>query len=309
MKKTLVLNFIFLILAVVVLGYTSGCSLARKIAMNQVGDALASSGTAFSSDNDPELIKDAVPFSLKLMESILAETPKHDKLLLAVSSGFTQYSYAFVQQEADELEDQDLAKATEIRTRAQHLYIRARDYGIRGLELKHQGFEKTLRENPKKAVQIVTVKDVPLLYWTALSWGAAISISKNNPDLIADQPVVETMIDRALELKEDYEHGAIHTFLITYESARQGGKGDFAERSLKHFDRAIALSNGQLVSPMVAYAETVCVAKQNKAEFQSLLNKALSVNVDAKPEWRLMNLVMQRRARWLLSRTEQLFVE
>jgi hypothetical protein len=31
--------------------------------------------------------------------------------------------------------------------------------------------------------------------------------------------------------------------------------------------------------------------------------------VDAKPEFRLVNLVMQRRARWLLDRTGKLFVE
>ena len=43
-------------------------------------------------------------------------------------------------------------------------------------------------------------------------------------------------------------------------------------------------------------------------EFKELLNRALAINPDAKPEWRLVNLVMQRRARWLLSRTDELFL-
>jgi predicted anti-sigma-YlaC factor YlaD len=38
------------------------------------------------------------------------------------------------------------------------------------------------------------------------------------------------------------------------------------------------------------------------------LNQALAINPDAKPEWRLANLVMQRRARWLLARTDELFL-
>jgi len=39
-----------------------------------------------------------------------------------------------------------------------------------------------------------------------------------------------------------------------------------------------------------------------------LLHQALAINPDAKPEWRLANLVMQRRAKWLLARTDQLFL-
>src|SRR5207253_642054 len=112
--------------------------------------------------------------------------------------------------------------------------------------------------------------DVPLLYWTASSWGLAISLSKDNPDLIADQPIVEAMIDRALELQEDFDQGAIHSFLITYESSRPGGIGDPAERARKHFDRAIALSGGLQAGPLVSLAENVSVEKQDRKEFGEL---------------------------------------
>src|SRR5215210_6434122 len=90
---------------------SSGCSV-RQYALHKLGDALAQSGTTFASDDDPELIKDAAPFSLKLIESLLAETPRHAGLLLAASSGFTQYAYGFVQEEADEMEQRDLAVAS-----------------------------------------------------------------------------------------------------------------------------------------------------------------------------------------------------
>src|ERR1019366_2971308 len=68
----------------------SGCSI-KRMAVNKVGDALAGSGTTFASDDDPELVKAAVPFSLKLMESVLNENPRHEGLLLAACSGFTEY--------------------------------------------------------------------------------------------------------------------------------------------------------------------------------------------------------------------------
>jgi hypothetical protein len=190
------------------------------------------------------------------------------------------------------------------------LYLRARNYGLRGLEVRHRGFEKSLRENPKAAVRLAARTDVPFLYWTAASWGAAISISKDNPELVADQPIIEALMDRAFELDETFDGGAIHSFLITYEMARPGGTMEAAiSRATKHFERTMELSGGQLASPLVAFAEQVLVAQQKRAEFEALLNRALTINVDAKPEWRLENLVMQRRARWLLSRIDELFAE
>ena len=285
----------------------TGCSV-KRMAVNQVGNALAGGGTTFASDDDPELVKAAVPFSLKLMEGLLNQSPRHEGLLLGASSGFTQYAYAFVQQDADEMEDKDLAAAEDMRARTRRLYLRARNYGLRGLEVRHKGFEKALRANAKQAVRVTTVKDVPLLYWTAVSWAGAVSLSKDNPDLIADMPIVEAMIDRALALDEAFSDGAIHTFLITYEMSRPGGAGDPAARSRQQFERALALTGGHQAAPMVSFAEAVCVQKQDLKQFDALLQQALAINPDAKPECRLVNLVMQRRAKWLLSRKDQLFL-
>jgi predicted anti-sigma-YlaC factor YlaD len=287
--------------------FPSGCSL-KRMAVNKVGDALASSGTTFSADDDPELVKAAVPFSLKLMESLLAESPKHEGLLLATASGFTQYGFAFVQMEADRMEGEDLARAEELRTRARRLYLRARNYGLRGLEVRHPGFGAALKANPRQAVQRAKRRDVPLLYWTAASWGAAVSVSKNDPDLIADLPCVEAMIDRALVLDEDFDHGAIHGFLITYEMSRQGAGGAPDQRSRVHFERVLELTGGLSAAPLVSFAESVAVQQQDLPTFRSLLERALAIDVDARPEWRLVNLLMQQRARWLLSRTEELFL-
>jgi len=285
----------------------TGCSV-KKFAINKLGDSLANSGTTFASDDDPEFVGQAVPFSLKLIEGLLAESPKHRGMLFAAASGFTQYSYVWVQEPSEEIESEDLAKSNVLRTRSRKLYLRARDYGLRGLDAKHSGFSQAVRQDPKSAVRAAKKNDVPLLYWTAASWGAAISLSKDHPELVAEQPQVEALIDRAYELDPGYDHGVIDQFLISYESARPGASADFATRSKTHFDRAVALSDGQLASPYVAYAETVTIQKQQKAEFESLLKRALAVDPDARPEWRLSNLIMQRRARWLLSREDELFL-
>ena len=285
----------------------SGCSIRRYV-LNRTSDALAQSGTTFAEDDDPELVKAAAPFSLKLMESLLAENPRHAGLLTATASGFTQYSYAFVQQEADEVEPRDLAAADVLRARARRLYLRAQRYGLRGLEVKHPGFDKALLANPKATIRTATKADVSLLYWTAAAWASAISLSKDNPELIGQIPAMESLIDRALELDESYGNGAIHNFMISYEMSRPGLAGDPAARARQQFERALLLSKGADASPFVALAEAVTIQKQDVKEFESLLGRALAINPDADPNSRLMNTVMQRRARWLLSRKSELFL-
>lgn len=279
------------------------------MAVNKVADALSSGGSTFASDEDPELVKAAVPFSLKLMESLLAQSPHHRGLLLATASGFTQYGFAFVQQEADELEQKDYAAAQAIRGRAHRLYLRARDYGLRGLDTSHRGFSGQLRNDAASAVKRATRSDVPLLYWTAASWAAAISLAKDEPDLIADLPLVEALVDRALVLHEGFDGGAIHGFLITYEMARPTGEGDPAARARRHFERVVELTGGHQAAPFVSLAESVALPRQDRKEFVALLNRALEVKADARPEWRLANLIMQRRARWLLSRVDELILQ
>ena len=286
-----------------------GCSL-RRMAVNQVGNALAGGGVVFASDDDPELVRQAVPFALKLQESLLAESPQHTGLLLSTTSGFTQYAYAFVQEDADELDEKDVAAAKVMHDRARRLFLRARGYGLRGLEVNHPGFGKALRANPKQVVQLAELRDVPLLYWTAAAWGAAIADSKDRPETVADVPQMAALIERALELDETFESGAIHSFLINYEMARPGVKAeDAVARAKQHFDRAVALSAGKLAAPFVTYAEAVCVKQQQHAEFEKLLKQALAIDAEATPEARLANLVMQRRARWLLARVDELFAE
>lgn len=296
------------LLSVVLLG-TTACATVKKVAINQLGDSLAAGGTTFASDEDIELVGQAVPFSLKLIESLLAESPNHTGLLFAAASGFTQYANVYVHQDADVMEAQDLEKSAALRARARRLYLRARDYGLRGLDVRHRGFSGALRNDSTHTVGVAKASDVPLLYWTAASWGLAISLSKDTPDLIADQPIVEALIDRACALDPDFDSGAIHGFLISYELARQGATGSPEVRAKQHFDREVTLTEGQLASPFVSFAESVSVPSQDRAGFEALIRRALAVDVDARPAWRLQNLVMQRRARWLLSREADLFIK
>jgi hypothetical protein len=283
----------------------SSCSI-NKYAIKKAGDAMAGAGTTFASDDDPELIRAAVPFSLKMIEALIEQSPRHQGLLLAAAQGFTQYTYAFVQEDADEAEDTDRVRASALRVRAAKLYIRARNYGLRGLEVKHKDFTARLKAHPLEAVKELKKSDVPLMYWTTLSWAAALSVS-HDLMMLPEIPRFEALADRVLQLDETYDEGAMHGFLITYEMSRLKPKPDRFAIAKAHFERNLALAMGHQAAPYVTYAESVLVAQKNKTEFQEMLRQALRIDPNTWPEHRQLNLVMQRRARWLLSRTDKLF--
>jgi predicted anti-sigma-YlaC factor YlaD len=293
--------------AVLVLASTTACSV-KSMAINSLADTLAASGDVFASDEDPELIRDAIPFSLKTIETLLAERPDHPGLLLSACSGFTQYAYAFVQTDAELLELSDFQQAEEFRTRARKLYLRALAYCVRGLERRHPGVEIQLVTRPEGALAWARIEDVPLLYWTGASWGAAIALSLDMPEIAADLPAVRALVDRALALDEPFQKGALHDVLLVLEAMPEA-MGGSPDRARQHFRRAVELAGGQNAGTFVTMAESVSVAEQNRAEFEQLLEQALAVDPDEETSSRLANLIAQKRARHLLAQADDLFVE
>ncbi len=298
---------VLLVLIVVTSSVTAGCSV-RKFVAKRVGGALVEGGEVYASDNDIDFVGDAVPFGLKTIEGLLAEVPRDRNLLLAAASGFVQYAYAYVDLPTLAIEPQEPERARELRRRAKRLYLRGHGYALRALELRAPQFKQKLREEPQSVLLPLTTKQVPELYWAAVSLSAAIAADKQDLDLVADFPLVEPMIRRCLTLDPDFNMGAIHQFLISFEGGRSAAQGGTVEKARTHFARAMELARGEQVSPLVALAESVSVRTQDRQEFVRLLQQALAFDVDKAPAHRLANLVAQRRARLLLSRVEDFFI-
>ena len=285
----------------------AGCSAAASYV---AADAITSdSSRAYVEDDDPELVRQAVPFGLKTMETLLEQHPNHQGLLTSLASGFTQYSYAFVQSDADEAEAAGkMAAARVSRDRARRLFLRARDYGLHGLEVRHKGISGRLEgaRDLDPVVAQLNKDDVRLVYWTAASWALAIAAGKDDMALVAQLPAPGALMRRALTLDEAFDEGAIHEFFISWEAAQGGGEEAF-RRSRDHFERALVLSGGRKLGPYVAYAEAVVVPRQDRAEFNRLLQHVLTYDVESDKAHRLANVLAQRRARFLLSRADDLF--
>ena len=284
-----------------------GCSIQR-IATKSAANSLTRGPDVFGTENDPELVRDALPFGLKTMEGFLQTLPRHEGLLITLCKGFTQYSYAFVQSEGDLIVNSDYARASALHERAFRLYLRARDYGLRALALRHPGIADSLRLAPESASARLTTRDLEPLYWCAASWGSAIALGKDRPDMLADLPAIRALVNRGLALDERYQAGAFHEAAIVLD-ALPAAMGGSVESARRHFKRAVEISGDRRVSPYVTLAQSVCVLQQDRAEFRRLLGRALEFDPDRDPSQRLATIVLQRKARALLEHQDDFFLD
>lgn len=287
----------------------SGCATVNTLAVKGVASTLSEGGDTVTSHDDPDLIAGAMPFALMLHESLLASVPTYEPLLTTTCSLFTQYAFGFVAADAEALQRDDYDRSKQLNDRAFRLAERGRNYCWRGLEAEFRGISQTLKSDPARALARAKKEHVELLYWSAASLGAAISTGGiEHPELLIDWPVVRALAERALALDETWNNGSIPELMVTVESQGEA-LGGSEERARRYFARAVEIQRGLSPSPYVALATGVVKSKQDRDEFTKLLDQALAIDPEKDPSHRLVTLITQRRARLLLERIDDLFLE
>ena len=291
----------------------ASCSI-NKMAINAVSNALTGEGSSevFTGDSDPRLVGDALPFAIKLYEALLAQNPKHQGLLLTTGSLYVMYANAFIQGPAEMLDPiYDYEEQLENLDRAKKLYLRGSAILYTALDNKYTGFsiatvqDGTLEPILKKCKK----EDVALLYWAAAGGFASYSIDLFDFALGANIPEWGAMIARAYELDPDFNNGAIDDFYIQYYASLPDTMGGDKAKAETHFRRALEKSNFLAAGPYVSYAKSVCVPAQDYNAFRENLEKALAIDPDEDPANRLVNILSQKKAKYMLDTDYDYFSE
>jgi hypothetical protein len=270
-----------------------GCSI-EKMAVRSLDGVLDNTMASVMEEEDLKLAEQAIAGDLKLLDGLSRTDPENGKLLLLACQGYTSYALAFAEDSLD---------------RARRLYRRAQQYGVRGLVLK--GIPDTIWRSSEtavlKALDGLSKEDVPLVFWTVNAWGSAANLERDNPESIADLPLVNTMMGWVRDQDSTFFYGGPLLYFGTYYGSLPALLGGNVELSKQYFDRAVAASNGRFLMTLVFYAKTYAVQTQNEALFTELLTRVVNTPVSVLPEQRLANVVAQQRARQLLARTAELF--
>jgi len=277
-------------LLIAILISVTGC--ASRIQSALVNSLIEDVSTAAAQHDDPALIAAGIPTFLLVLEGLLQANPHDKKLLLTAAEAYTSYAALIESDEPD---------------RAIRLYKRAKDYGTRALTPEQAEILQAPYSELEMAIEKFKASDLPVVFWTASSWGAWISANIASMAALADLPKVIDLMHWVIAQDETYNNGSAHLFLGVYHAAlppQLGGKPDLANH---HFDRALAISQGRQLIFYVLKAKFYARQIFDRTLYEDLLGQVLDSSPDAHPNYTLQNIAAQKQAQTLLGQVDEYF--
>lgn len=326
LNKNSIKSFLKIIILFVATGVFSACSLVNNIVAKGASSYLEGGALVFQSEQDIILAKDAIPANFKLLEVLLQKAPNNLNLLTLASQYAGFYSYGFIEPEIEVLEldyENTLSNSSNSNTdvlekniaitklRASNLYLRGRDYGLKAMSIHYPKVFKALNESPealKNSLKTLGKKDLPLIFWTAFSWGTYININIDKPEALLDSDKVSIMMERAIEIDESYYYAGAHLFFGALQARIPVSNEEMLRSSKNHFEKAIALGGQQFLMSQVFFARYYAVRVQDRALFAKTLNAVLETDISKWKYERLANEMAQKRAQLYLKNINEYFL-
>lgn len=272
----------------------NACSMGQMVARSSL-PILQSGNVAMNRETDLELARDAIPANLKLIEGLIEELPGNPDLRLQAAQGFYGYAYGFI-------EDQDSARAS-------LLYRRGLEHALKALSAN--GFKGNIADTSldklKSELAELDRRAVPALFWAASCWAKWIDMNRHDPARLAEIGKAASLMQRVLDLDENYYHGGAHMFFgVFYGNRPPMFGGDFA-RSTQHFDKARAVTQGKLLMVDLLQAQYLARQQLDRRQFHAKLTGVVNAPPGLYPEMALVNAIAQRKAGALLAKEEEWF--
>ena len=285
----------------------------NKIVADGTGALMDEAAPALDALWDYELAGAGIPGSIVQLEAIWSVSPDNEDLCLNLAKAYVGYALGWVESEYEiAYAAGDMDKADRLRQRARLMYLRARNLALRAMRNRDEGIDKALKVTSDTALASYLAKhyqdkdDVGPVFWAGMAWGAAINVSLDQPDLIADAPTAKTLVERARKLDDSYFSGGAYIFLGSVEAAIPVLMGGNPEKGREYFEAGLTKTARKNHMLLVTYARIYAVNTQNRELFVKLLTEVIDAP-DMGPSVRLVNKIARRRAERYLAQADQLF--
>ncbi len=258
-----------------------------------------------------ELATQALAANLKLIEALLESDPRHPVLLLQATPGFAAYAYAVAEGQLAEARRGGIGDIEALTRRARALYHRGLQYGLRLLSRGQVDWQQIAILDMaalEQGLQQLSSDAAPSLFWTAFCWGGVLNMTRDALETLTAIPRFEALLMRLVELDEAYFYGAPHLLLAVHYASRAPTLGGQPAQAKSHFERAAALSQGELLLVPLLEAQYYAVQIQDRALFVSSLQDVLQAAETLLPEQAFLNALAKQRAALLLARVNDLFL-
>ena len=217
-----------------------------------------------------------------------------------------EYAYGILMEKGDRLIDDDYSKGMIYYKKANKLFLEAKQTSLNMLSQKYPNFNQWIKKD--LAINF-EVKDTYDLYWLAASMAGAIQSSRgSNPYELINIPMIGKLLETAIFLDPTWENGSLFSAMMSYSAIRPDLSGQAMKDTVDfYFKKSLEISDSLDASIFVSYAELIHKPRQEKRHFEDKLKYV--INMDLNKKNKLNNLISINRARWLMSNTEDYFLE
>ena len=254
--------------------------------------------------DQPELVSIYFEKKIKKLEKSDMTSLNQQRALMRTK---VEYGFGIIMEHADRLIDVDYSSALDKYKKANIIFKDARDSGISILNDRYSNFNDWIRG----VVELqFTNNDIIDLYWLAAAYGGAISSSRGDPFELIHLPKVGRILRKCIELDPEWNNGAVYSAMMSFTSTRTDISEDLLRDSVDfYFNKAILYSDSLDAGPFLAYAESIHKTYQERKEFEDKLNYVINMKTKSRSRYELPNLIAKNRAEWLLSKTDDYFLE
>ena len=219
-----------------------------------------------------------------------------------------EYAYGILMEKGDRLIDDDYSKGMIYYKKANKLFLEAKQSSFTILLERYPTFDQWIKKDLKINFN---AKDTHDLYWLAASMAGAIQSSRgSNPYELINIPTIGKLLETAIFLDPNWESGSLFSAMMSYSAIRPDLSGQAMKDTVDYyFKRSLEISDSLDASVFVAYAELIHKPRQEKNEFENKLKYAINVDLNKNKKIKLNNQISINRARWLMSNTEDYFLE
>ena len=252
----------------------------------------------------PKIVSLYFENKIKSLERKKSLSTEQKRLLLKTK---VEYGFGVLLEESDRILDDDYNLGVKKSQEAYIVFSDAKKVGNSILIISYPKLDSWLSGETDLQFKINDVSD---LYWLAAAYGGAIKSSRGNPFDVVKLPVVKKLLITAIALDPKWGKGALYSAMMSYTSSRPDLFGDALIDSVSSFyAKALIASDSLDASLFVSYAELIDKKFQDRDAFEQKLDIVLNMDVEKDKDFRLSNIIAQERAKWLLSKTDEIFFE
>lgn len=268
----------------------SGCSSLISGAAQNMAAQLQET---ISNHNDPQLVRDALPAYMLLLESMLDKEEPSVATLTAAAELYTAYSAAFVndsiRQKRLSQRGFDYAKTAICQHKAVFCGLKSSDYA---------SFVNTIGR--------ADADDVAVLATYGVAWGTWLKAHSDDFNAIADLPKVTRLMERLVSLDDDFQQGNGHLYLGIIHTLTPPAVGGKPEIARQHFEKAIAISGGKNLMMKVTFAQQYARMLFDRELHDRLLQEVVQAD-PAIAGLTLNNVLAQEAAQQLIADADEYF--